>query len=272
MDAPSNWYLNKDPRRGGWVYLVTDVREPDRVRYVGKTQVSLQERQTGHWYDARRVPKRTNSRMVNWLLKRNDTPELVVFTPEGFYPDLDTLNEAEKCAIERYRSLGMADLNITAGGEGQSGTTASAGTRRKMSEARRGEKHANAVLTWESVREIRARRAKAYVDRRILASEYGVSASTIEGVVAGSSWKDPDYDPSDNPAAPVNRKGDRGSKAVLTWDRVHEIRNLRRERWVSQHELALRYGLKHAAIGYVLSNTTWVDPNYDPATLAKRKQ
>lgn len=48
----------------------------------------------------------------------------------------------------------------------------------------------HATLTWEAVRDIRARFRPRVVTGKMLAAEYGVSVSTIKKVLAGTIWSD----------------------------------------------------------------------------------
>lgn len=268
----SEWYLNKDPKRGGWVYFVVDTRDPEKVRYVGKTQVSVTERKAGHWYDALRVPRKTNSRIANWLRKRTDCNSVVEFRTQGFYPTLEELNAAECYWISELRKQGMADLNITAGGDGQTGVRPSEATRRKMSEAHSGERHHNARLTWSDVRSLRALRSREYVSRFELAERFGVAPSTIERILMGLTWKDPEFSPGCIVPAPVDRSAENNGRSVLTWEIVNSIRSRRKTSWIATTELAREYGVGKSAVGYILANKTWPDPEYDPSSLRKRSK
>ena len=58
-----------------------------------------------------------------------------------------------------------------------------------------GENHPKALLTWDTVREIRARYKAGNIIQRDLAVEYGVSTPTIAGVVRNYTWVDPEYVP-----------------------------------------------------------------------------
>lgn len=264
------WYLNKDPERGGWLYEVVDLREPDRVRYVGKTQVSVRERSAGHWYDARRVPRRTNSRMVNWLLKRNEAPETVQFRPHSFHETLELLNQAERDLITLYRERGMCDLNIGDGGEGKAGVKWTAEVRAKMQEAQRsGEDHPNATTTWSTVKALRASALKEYTPRKELAERFGMTLSNMDKILWNQSWVDPDYDPTlRKPRVPP--RGFINPNSSLSWGIVREIRERRQRVWESHEAVASAYGLKKSAVGYILSNKTWQDPDFDPSTIKKR--
>jgi len=59
-----------------------------------------------------------------------------------------------------------------------------------------------------------------------------------------------------------------GSK--LTWQAVREIRELRNSAWVSETDLARDYGVTQMTINSVLRNLTWVDKDFDTATLKTR--
>lgn len=264
------WYLNTDPNRGGWVYEVVDSNDPGRVRYAGKTQVSVKERKAGHWYDAKRVPKRTNSRFVNWLLKRRDTPEVVVFNVEGFYNTIEELNEAERRVIATRRAQGMCDLNIEAGGEGRAGYKWSEETRSKMREIQpRGEDHPNATTTWDTVRAMRRDAQERYTPRKEMAAKYGVTESNMDKILRNIVWIDPDYNPTNRRPVEPQPEWHRG-RAEVSEEQVRQMRRERQERWESLESVAKRYGLKKSAVGYILNGKTWPDPNFDPTTIKKR--
>lgn len=53
----------------------------------------------------------------------------------------------------------------------------------------RGEKHSQAVLTEEAVRDIRARYKRHVVTGRMLANQYGVSTATVEDVLHRRTWR-----------------------------------------------------------------------------------
>lgn len=265
------WYLNNDPNRGGWVYEVIDLREPDRIRYAGKTQVSVKERKAGHWYDAKRVPKRTNSRMVNWLLKRVDTPENVSFQVEGFYNSVEELDAAERRVIARHRENGMCDLNIEDGGEGRAGYKWTAETRAKMEKIQpRGEDHPNATTTWDTVNAVRKDAQERYTPRQELAEKYGMTDSNMDKILRNIAWIDPNYDPTLRKPAEAQPEWYRG-RAEVTETEVRVMRAERQEKWESLESVARRYGLKKSAVSYILRGETWEDPEFDPKTIKNRR-
>jgi HNH endonuclease len=53
-----------------------------------------------------------------------------------------------------------------------------------------GEDNSQAALTWEQVREIRAKYATGRYKKRALAREYGVSWFTMWDILAGNRWKE----------------------------------------------------------------------------------
>lgn len=271
MSTNASWYLNTDPNRGGWIYAVYDAREPERVRYVGKTQVSIKERTTGHWYDARRQTRRSNSRMVNWLLKRLDQPEIVGFREVGFYPSLSELNHAEISLIAELRAIGQADLNIADGGEGRAGVPWSEETRKKVVGLYAGEKHPNASITWQSVNRVRELAQSRWVPREEAASLLGCGPSNAAKVLNGTVWHDSAYDPDGRVKKPRDKsRSEKVWTRILNWETVNEIRELRKSKWVPLIELSKMYGVGKSNMGYILSNVNWFDPEYNPENLAKR--
>lgn len=64
-------------------------------------------------------------------------------------------------------------------------------------------------------------------------------------------------------------RGERGSSAKITQAQADEIRALRMERYVSMEDIGSSYGLTRRAIGRILDNTSYADPNYDPTLIVK---
>lgn len=54
----------------------------------------------------------------------------------------------------------------------------------------------------------------------------------------------------------------------LTSEQVSEIRTLRQQGWESLISIGNRYGVSEAVVSKVLTNSTYFDPAYDPASLA----
>lgn len=69
-----------------------------------------------------------------------------------------------------------------------------------------GEKHHQAVLTWEKVRSIRQEYARTHTTKTHLARQYGVSDTTIHYIIINKNWTDPAY----APPPPRRKKAPRG--------------------------------------------------------------
>jgi hypothetical protein len=72
------------------------------------------------------------------------------------------------------------------------------GARLHRERIRRGPQHWKSRLTWETVRELRARYSAGGVSIRKLATEFGAGTMTVWHVVKGTGW-DPAFDPLTTP-------------------------------------------------------------------------
>lgn len=255
----------RDFDRPGIIYTVVDARDPDRVRYVGRTIQPLKIRVRSHWYEA----MRKNSKFQNWLRSRNDRRQEVIFTEIASYSDGRALNIAEIDAIAHYRSMGQADMNLTAGGDGRLGYTLTP----EQAEAHRnrvprGEGQWQSKFTWDQVREIRSLREKSYIPDVELARRYGVSRSSIGSVLKNDLWYDPEYDPS--ALSPIERSGDSARNRKITSEDVIRMRKERSEIYETNEETGLRYGISGDMTYRILKNLNWYDPDFDPETILRR--
>lgn len=114
-----------------------------------------------------------------------------------------------------------------------------------------------AKLTWSQVREIRLRYT---VERGLsvtgLAAEYRVAPSTMSSLLSNTTWQDPKYTPPVHPYV--------HPRAVLTWEKVAEIRERYVRGDVSQTALAKEYGLGTATVQRLVNNISWQDSDYVP--------
>ncbi len=113
------------------IYSLVDPRD-ERVRYVGKTMVSLRERLIGHLYES----KRGRNKRHNWIRKLTSLGLEPRIVPLETVPPGGDWAEAER----RWISLLGAShdlLNGTTGGEGCPGRPVSEKTRRKIGEKNR---------------------------------------------------------------------------------------------------------------------------------------
>lgn len=253
----------RDFSKPGLIYVVTDAREPDRVRYVGRTIQPLGIRVRSHWYEA--MKKR--SKFQNWLRARSDRREEVIFTPISWHEDGHDLNRAEIAAIEHYRSIGQADMNLTSGGDGRLGYSFSPEQAEKhRAGVPRGEDQHFSKLTWAQVREIRALRLERYETALSIGRRYGVNHATISDMLRNNTWYDPEYDPSK--ILPQGWSGDRARNRKITAKDVSDIRALRQREYLPCSEIAKEYGISKDMVYRIIKNLNWYDPEYDPTTLA----
>lgn len=126
----------------GWLYGVFHKGEPDRCRYLGITNVSVKQREYGHWSNALRDTGKTcYGPMKSWLYKHRDEKDLIEFRVLYTFSTVEDLKAAEIRLIAEYRARGEADLNLTDGGEGGNGWKHTKESKRKLSAAFSGEKN-----------------------------------------------------------------------------------------------------------------------------------
>jgi len=104
------------------VYVLVTKADPKRVRYVGLTIRRYRYRFSQHWCDTGREGRLRP--VAGWMKKHGK--ENVTIIPIEHQADKDNLKAAEIKWISHYRALGMADLNITDGGESGNGNPFSA--------------------------------------------------------------------------------------------------------------------------------------------------
>lgn len=66
--------------------------------------------------------------------------------------------------------------------------------------------------------------------------------------------------------------GDKNWTAKLTWEQVAEIRKRYAQEDVQQKELAKQYGVKACTIRNILTNTTWIDPEFTPVKITQYRR
>lgn len=257
----------KDPTKPGIVYVVTDAREPDRVRYVGRTVQGLEVRKYKHWSDS----KKNFTAFPNWLRSRADRPEDVIFTEISWHHNVPELNKAEIQAIAYYRSIGQADLNLTDGGDGSSpGEWSEERKRNHFNSVPRGDDHVWRKLTRAEVDSIRARAMKEYVSVTEIANTYGISVATASEMLRNETWFDPEY--SQDMIKKRGFAGDEARNRKLTSEKVREIRELRQKTYRTNDEIGKEYGVSKDMIWRILNNLNWPDEAYDPSKLVPRRK
>jgi DNA-binding XRE family transcriptional regulator len=117
-----------------------------------------------------------------------------------------------------------------------------------------GENNGRAKLTWAAVKLIRQQYAKGEATQLELATHHGLSKTAIGDIIRNQRWIDPEYTPP----------GHRFVVSELDWDDVRRIRQQYAEGGTTLAKLAETYGLTPAAIGHIIRNRNWFDPNYGP--------
>lgn len=133
----------------------------------------------------------------------------------------ESLNLAEQYWIEHYSAISPLGYNLTYGGRGgrlseevkakisksQCGKKRTPEVKRKMSDAHLGKKSTEehklnqskslsgekcyyAKLTWDKVREIRARYSTKTISQRKLAIEFKVNETAIQKILSNTTWKE----------------------------------------------------------------------------------
>lgn len=246
----------------GVIYGIFDTDSPERIRYVGLTTNNIAARMRNHWTFAR--TGRGKTRIYCWLRKRIDTPYRVGIREIDRPKEGETLQDAEIRVIREFRGLGMADLNISDGGNGGLGHVKSPEVRKALSDKYRASGGPSAVLNWETVREIRRGRTERYSPADEVGNRVGVNRTAIDRILRNQLWYDPEFDPSTIAPRPPAMQ----ARCAFTMEQVQEIRELRKKKWIRTRVLAEEYGVTEATMQHLLDNRTYKDPDFDPKSLA----
>lgn len=200
--------------RIGWVYTLFDTDDPQRLRYVGKTvgRRGVSGRVYLHTWGAKNRNQKIPS--ANWIRKIGSARVGYVVLEEV---ETEVIDEAEIRWIRDLRELGMADLNVTDGGDGQT------------SEQVSGDKNPRAKLTWEIVRGIREAAQIEYTPTTVFSQAYGLTPASISKILRNSTWFDPEYDPQSRVSIKVQNSGLDASRLVwrtVTDSEVEAMRSM----------------------------------------------
>lgn len=200
--------------RIGWIYGLFDTEEPNRIRYGGKTlsRRGVADRIYHHIWGARKLNKPIPS--AHWIRKIGGDRVGYVILEET---TSDLIDEAEIRWIAELRSRGMADLNVTSGGDGQT------------SEQVSGEKNPRSKLTWDIVRSLREAAATDYVSTSEIARAYGLTPAAVSKILRNANWYDPQYNPKARLTVSDTNQNAEEDELVwrtLTDSKVEELRHL----------------------------------------------
>lgn len=115
-----------------YVYVLTDPRYPDDVRYVGVTD-KPKKRLRQHIANAK-IEHNHRAHWINSLLGNGLTPIMTIIDEA----DIDNWQQCEIKWIAHYRGVGCKLVNSTDGGEGSRGVIQSEEARKKTSERMKG--------------------------------------------------------------------------------------------------------------------------------------
>ena len=251
----------------GIIYHVIHPKEPERVRYVGKTKAGIKTRENGHWSDTNR--RRSNSRLQNWLVKYRADRGSIEFRPVIECDTPEELNAAEIREIARLRSIGQADLNITSGGDGGLGLPWSEESRSKLSKTLGGEGAWKAKGTWELIGQIRQEYLAGATRRELVERYPQFATSTMQKILRNGTWRDENYLPPDR--AEQVRRRDFVANAILSPDQIRELRDRATRERKQFKEWAEEYGTRLNTARLILQNRSFPDPDFDPGLVLRAR-
>lgn len=120
------------------IVQIYSLSDPDsgEIRYIGKTEGSLQKRLNHHLWEAKRENKIYRHHWINCVLARDKLPIIqnIDSVPENEWEFWEILY------ISLYKAMGCRLVNLTKGGSGKNGHIPSGNTRRAISESNLGKK------------------------------------------------------------------------------------------------------------------------------------
>lgn len=138
-------------------------------------------------------------------------------------------------------------------------------------------------LNWEKVRELRCLFFENSFTVAQLMYKFDLSECQIRQILHGNSWKEPKIkiltiSDMKGESHPLYRKGHkpesiekmklshRGKRvgeenfsAILTWEKVREIRQKYKTGTYTQLKLSIEYGITRSCIGFIVRNKTWIE-------------
>ena len=124
------------------IYTLSDARDPDNIRYVGKTVQTLKKRLSGHIHDAK-TAKMSNycyNHNWNWIAKvLSEGSNVIIEEVDSLeINDFEDWKWLEKYWISQFKTWGFKLTNLTDGGDGNQGQKFSAESIAKRAAALRG--------------------------------------------------------------------------------------------------------------------------------------
>lgn len=242
-------------RDAGRIYALIDPRD-GRVRYVGKTVKTAQERLKDHLWSRPKSIKRPLYRWITELLASHVFPQIVVLQEVGF-PGIDRVEQlkaidtAEREWIAHFRATGAALLNLTAGGNGCHGRKLSAESIAKISAANRA--RVRTSETRERLRAAALARGEKHYQRGMESEGWGDQIA--KGKKSSETWGKKSSD--ERTAHAARHLGEANVNAVITAEIAREINERLLARGQSQREIARQFGIHHIIVHQIKSGQTW---------------
>lgn len=189
------------------IYAISSAADPDRVRYVGQTRQGMQKRFRGHIHGANAGGESPIYRFIRKVGAENVSVRALETLPSP-----NELDDREIYWIAHYRSLGMADLNIEAGGRTASGHKYTADQRLELARIR--QRDATNRFS-DTVLKIRRLSATGLLDVDV-ASELGVSVQIVTKVMRGETYGYIPWEPgTEIRVNPANRYTDSQKSSIV---------------------------------------------------------
>lgn len=234
------------------IYGLAVSSEPERIRYVGQT-MRLSDRIKNHKQNSKKP-----STPVHYWVSSKPEDDLLVYILEqcAAFEELDTSEMEWVSRLDTF--IGTSEtggLNCDRGGKGvnSAGYRHSTETKKALSNANKGENASNAILTESQVIEIRRRYFSERLRPQELSETFGVSVSTINGIVKRRKWT---HLPELEDEKLYVKK--RSEKALLSDEQVIDIRK-RLDGGDPVSSVAKDFDISGAAIYFIRDRVTYKD-------------
>lgn len=221
-----------------------------RIRYVGQTSKSLEERLKSHKARANKLP------VGDWV-HRHGSKHVIAVELEPEVPRA-LADEREIFWIrEKGTFIGddLGGLNLTRGGQRERDEE-----ERFIASTRRAPKE---KLDLQTAQEIRRLHSETDTPVHEIARKYHISVSYMHAILKNKKLPDPNH------TFVPRKRGNSGhfKSSKVDWEQVSEIRSSDR----AVEEIAQTYGIAVNSARRILKNETWYDPEYTPRDMPRKK-
>lgn len=244
----------------GRIYALIDPRD-GRVRYVGKTVKTAQERLKDHLWSRPKSMKRPLYRWITDLLASHVTPQIVILQEVSFAQldraeQLKVIDTAEREWIAHFRATGAPLFNLTDGGNGCHGRKLSAEAIEKIAAANRG--LVRSPETRQKLSDAAKARGESHYRNGMSSAGWG-DQSRVDQIAKGKksseTWGGKSSD--ERTAHAARHLGEANVNAVITAEIAREINERLLAGGQSQREIARQFGIHHIIVHQIKSGQTW---------------